>query len=138
MQTLFELELYGNKRDQYILNLLPEDYYQGPDENDYDIVYSNDADHKGLHIQGNLGRTLVPAPSPWMSTNGNIQLIINGKGALNHRTVGIVHEFRHAILYLRGKPHKHGEIYGPEKESNVNDFIDEKTREMSIRLGYDN
>ncbi|MGN0201401.1 MAG: hypothetical protein ACI399_00660 [Candidatus Cryptobacteroides sp.] len=25
-QTLFDLELYGSKRDQYILNLRPEDY----------------------------------------------------------------------------------------------------------------
>ena len=100
--------------------------------------YPQDKQPLGYHIQGNLGRTLVPAPSPWMSTNGNIQIIINGKGALNHRTVGIVHEFGHAILYLRGKPHKHGEIYGLEKESNVNYFINKKAREMSIRLGYDN
>ena len=35
-QTLFNLELFGSKRDEYILNLQPEDYYQGPDENDYD------------------------------------------------------------------------------------------------------
>lgn len=34
-KTLFELELSGSKRDQYILNLKPEDYYQGPDINDY-------------------------------------------------------------------------------------------------------
>ncbi len=36
LQTLFDLELFGKKRDEYILNLQPEDYYQGPDENDYD------------------------------------------------------------------------------------------------------
>lgn len=35
-QTLFDLELFGSKRDEYILNLQPEDYYQGPDVNDYD------------------------------------------------------------------------------------------------------
>ncbi len=35
-QTLLDLELFGSKRDEYILNLRPEDYYQGPDENDYD------------------------------------------------------------------------------------------------------
>ncbi len=34
-QTLFDLELFGSKRDWYILNLKPEDYYQGPDDNDY-------------------------------------------------------------------------------------------------------
>jgi len=35
LQTLFDLELFGNKRDEYILNLQPEDYYQGPDRNEY-------------------------------------------------------------------------------------------------------
>lgn len=35
-QTLFDLELFGSKRDEYILNLQPEDHYQGPDVNDYD------------------------------------------------------------------------------------------------------
>lgn len=35
-QTLFDLELFGSKRDQYIMNLRVEDYYQGPGENDYD------------------------------------------------------------------------------------------------------
>lgn len=37
LQTMFDLELFGRKRDEYILNLTVEDYYQGPDENDYDI-----------------------------------------------------------------------------------------------------
>ncbi len=36
LQTLLELELFGNIRDRYILSLKPEDYYQGPDENEYD------------------------------------------------------------------------------------------------------
>lgn len=36
MQTLLELELPAFKRDEYILNLKPEDYYQGPDTNEYD------------------------------------------------------------------------------------------------------
>ena len=36
LQTLLDLELFGSKRDSYILDLRPEDYYQGPDENDYD------------------------------------------------------------------------------------------------------
>lgn len=35
MQTLLDLELPSNKRDEYILNLLPEDYYQGPSDNEY-------------------------------------------------------------------------------------------------------
>ncbi len=36
LQTLFELEISANKRDEYIFSLRPEDYYQGPDSNDYD------------------------------------------------------------------------------------------------------
>ena len=36
LQTLLELELFGSTRDRYIMSLRPEDYYQGPDENDYD------------------------------------------------------------------------------------------------------
>lgn len=35
-QTLFDLEIPASKRDEYILSLNPEDYYQGPDVNDYD------------------------------------------------------------------------------------------------------
>lgn len=35
MQTLFDLELPAYKRDEYIMNLSPEDYYQGPSVNDY-------------------------------------------------------------------------------------------------------
>ena len=35
-QTLFDLEIPASKRDEYILSLKPEDYYQGPDVNEYD------------------------------------------------------------------------------------------------------
>ena len=84
----------------------------------------------GLHIHGNLGRTLVPSPSPWMSTNGNIQIIINSKGSLNHRTVGIAHEFGHVLLYINGMPYKHG-------DKKVDSFIYGKASLMSKRLGYD-
>ena len=35
-QTLFDLEISASKRDECILSLKPEDYYQGPDVNDYD------------------------------------------------------------------------------------------------------
>ena len=41
------------------------------------------------------------------STNGNVQVIINKNGSLNHRTVGLAHEFAHVILYLRNKPFGH-------------------------------
>lgn len=84
----------------------------------------------GKHINGNLGRTLVPAPSESMSTNNNVQVIINGLGHLNHRTVGIAHEFGHVVLYLKGMPHKHG-------EPGVDSYIYKKSGMMSKRLGYD-
>lgn len=35
LQTLFDLEMQPQKRDEYLLALRPEDYYQGPDVNDY-------------------------------------------------------------------------------------------------------
>ncbi len=40
-QTLFDLEIPASKRDEYILSLKPEDYYQGPDDNDYDPEEGN-------------------------------------------------------------------------------------------------
>ncbi|MBO4427581.1 MAG: toxin [Bacteroidales bacterium] len=36
LQTLLDLEIPASRRDEYILSLKPEDYYQGPDVNDYD------------------------------------------------------------------------------------------------------
>jgi len=36
LQTLFDLEMPASQRDEYLLSLKPEDYYQGPDVNDYD------------------------------------------------------------------------------------------------------
>ena len=64
----------------------------------------------GKHIQGNLGQTLVPdkrLASGKSSTNSHVQVIINKNGTLNHRTVGIAHEFGHVILYLRNVPFRH-------------------------------
>jgi len=46
----------------------------------------------------------------------NVQIIINGRGSLNHQTVGIAHEFGHAIFYLRKLPCGHG-------QPGVNPFI---------------
>ena len=66
----------------------------------------------GKHIQGNLGQTLVPdkrLASGKSSTNSHVQVIINKNGTLNHRTVGIAHEFGHVILYLRNVPFSHGQ-----------------------------
>lgn len=60
-----------------------------------------------------------------------MQVIINRKGRLNHRTVGIAHEFGHVILYLRGLPFGH-------TQPGVDKFVyDERATIMSKRLGYD-
>ena len=88
----------------------------------------------GKHIQGNLGQTLVPdkrLASGKSSTNSHVQVIINKNGTLNHRTVGIAHEFGHVSLYLRNVPFSHG-------QPGVNNFIYNKRADvMSKRLGYD-
>jgi hypothetical protein len=87
----------------------------------------------GKYILGSLGQTLMPSKSASgkISTNNNVQIIINGKGSLNHRTVGMAHEFGHVILYLRGLPYSH-------VISGVDAFIyDMRAIPMSRRLGYD-
>ena len=85
----------------------------------------------GRSINGNTGRTLFPSLSKERSTNTSIQIIINSKGNLNHRTVGLAHELGHAILYVRGKPYQHG-------DPGVDTFIyKQRATPMSIRLGYD-
>lgn len=61
----------------------------------------------GRGIRGNLGQTLVPdksLQSGKQSLNNNIQVIINGKSLINHRTVCIAHEFGHVLLYLNNLP----------------------------------
>jgi RHS repeat-associated protein len=66
----------------------------------------------GKSINGNLGRTLFPGNYSLTganSTNNNIQIILNGNGNLNHRAVGVAHEFGHVVLYLRKLPYRHGE-----------------------------
>ena len=87
----------------------------------------------GRHIQGNLGQTLVPdinLPSGKKSTNNSVQILINSNGNLNHRTVGIAHEFGHVILYLRNLPFSH-------TQPGVDVFINKRATSMSKRLGYE-
>jgi RHS repeat-associated protein len=87
----------------------------------------------GNSIHGNLGQTLIPgnvSASGKSSKNNNVQMIINGKGSLNHRTVGIAHEFGHVVLFLKGLPYGHG-------QPGVNDFVYDRATIMSKRLGYD-
>lgn len=84
----------------------------------------------GKTIQGNLGQTLLPVRSKKGSIDDNVNIILNSKGSLNHQTVGMAHEFGHAILYLRGKPSGHG-------DPGVDNFVYSRASAMSKRLGYD-
>ena len=85
----------------------------------------------GKVIEGNLGQTLVSGneAASAKSTNNNVQIIINKKGTLNHRTVGIAHEFGHVLLYLRGLPFGHS-------QRGVDSFVYKKNDNMMKRLGY--
>ena len=147
IQDLYEVamdekivELSFLKQNKYLLNgkLTFEDW-DAP--YDYDTSLDPQAEHlarlwgqpTGLGIHGNLGQTLVPdvnLDSGKSSINGNVQIIINAKGSLNHRTVGIAHELGHVILYLRGLPFSHN-------QPGVDNFTGERATEMSKRLGYD-
>ena len=87
----------------------------------------------GKSMSGNFGQTLIPgnvSASGKSSTNNNVQVIINGKGLLNHRTFGIAHEFGHVLLYLRGLPYGH-------TQPGVDSFIGKRNAAMLKRLGYD-
>ena len=85
---------------------------------------------KGTTITGNLGQTLYPIQygEYKSSRNGNIQILINSKGTLNHQSVGIAHEFAHVTLFLRGLPHSH---------SKNGDYIYNRQFNVMKRLGYD-
>ncbi len=58
-QTLFDLEMPASKRDEYILSLRPEDYYQGPDVNDYD-PNEGDVWMLGIGIRKNGKGPIIP------------------------------------------------------------------------------
>lgn len=106
------------------------------DANDYDLpleaqsVIRTAGEPLGKHIQGNLGQALFPGSRFKQSVNDNIQIIINGKGSLNARSIGIAHEFGHVLLYLRGLPSSHG-------QTGVDTFVYGRASMMSKRLGYD-
>ena len=51
-------------------------------------------------------------------------------GTLNHRTVGLAHEFGHVILYLNNRPYGHTQL-------GVDEFVGVRSTTMSKRLGYD-
>ena len=135
------VELLISDRNIYMMNgrIIEEDFIAPYDLDDREfpemIPYLKETNQLiGKHIVGNLGQTLFPGNksiSGKNSTNGNVQVIINRKGRLNHRTVGIAHEFGHVILYLRGLPFGH-------TQPGVDKFVyDERATIMSKRLGYD-
>jgi hypothetical protein len=102
----------------------------GPEAN---ALYQSMGEPTGKSFNGNTGQFLTPgksSPSGRNSTSKNIQIIINTNGSQNHQTVGLAHEFGHAILYLRKLPHTHG-------SEGVDPFIYSRALEMSQRLGYD-
>ena len=58
-QTLLDLELRADERDNYIFALKPEDYYQGPDKNDYDSEEGN-VWMFGIGIKKKRKRKIIP------------------------------------------------------------------------------
>ncbi len=100
---------------------------------DFDPALADPPDEYGFHIQGNTGQSLFPImglESGKRSTSNEIQIIINAAGNLNHRTVGVAHEFAHVVLFLMGKPFGH-------RQPGVDEFIYGRTKHMSRKLGYD-
>ena len=110
----------------------PVDYNTSQYGEVYENMLSAANQLTGKVIEGDLGQTLVPgnqAASGKSSINNNVQIIINSKGHINHRTVGIAHEFGHVILYLRGLPFGHGLL-------GVDSFVFGRNDNMMLRLGY--
>ena len=149
LKDLFEIassekmvELSLSDKNTYQMNgKTIEEFFDIPyDDDDSGIPVHQKEDYSkmgipfGKHIQGNLGQTLVPdrnLASGKSSTNNHIQVIVNKNGTLNHRTVGIAHEFGHVILYLRNMPFSHG-------QPGVDNFVYNRRADiMSKRLGYD-
>ena len=112
---------------------ITEEFMQPYDDEDtYPIEYCPDGLY-GKHIQGNLGQSLFPSnvvASGKSSIDNNIRIIINGKGSLNQKTVGVAHEFAHVVLYLRNLPFGH-------RQPNVDNFVYGRSTFISKKLGYD-
>lgn len=147
LQDLYEIatnekivQLSISNSNSYLMNgeivnedfIAPYDYNTNQDPSSEKILQSI-GEPVGRSIQGNLGQTLVPDRkllSGKKSLGRNVEIIINGKGNINHRTVGIAHEFGHVLLYLRNQPFGHGQI-------GVDEFVYGRSTLMSKRLGYD-
>ena len=148
LQDLYEIainptmvELSTSNKNTYMMNeqKITENFTAPADVNtsdfgpQYESLLKSWGEPSGLSISGNLGQTLIPgnvSASGKSSTNNNVQVIINGTGSLNHRAVGIAHEFGHVILYLRGLPYGH-------TQPGVDPFVYGRSTIMSKRLGYD-
>jgi len=100
----------------------PEDCYYPESQKDYGDV--------GWSMNGNTGVTLFPSDSRSgkLSTNGNIQIYINSKGELKHRSIGIGHELIHVVCKSQGKIYAHPE---------VNTYLYDRLLKLFYRLGYD-
>ena len=100
-------------------------------EETFGTPYDDDDSEIPAHQKEEYSKADKRLASGKSSTNSHVQVIINKNGTLNHRTVGIAHEFGHVILYLRNVPFSHG-------QPGVNNFIYNKRADvMSKRLGYD-
>ena len=147
LQDLYEIatnekmvELSVSDKNTFIMNgqiisesfIAPEDYNTSQYGAAFESLLVASGQLTGKVIEGNLGQTLVSgneAASGKKSTNNNVQIIINKKGTLNHRTVRIAHEFGHVLLYLRGLPFGHS-------QRGVDSFVYKKNDNMMKRLGY--
>ena len=116
LQDLYEIatnekmvELSVSDKNTFIMNgqiisesfIAPEDYNTSQYGAAFESLLVANGQLTGKVIEGNLGQTLASgneAASGKKSTNNNVQIIINKKGTLNHRTVGIAHEFGHVLL----------------------------------------
>jgi len=148
LQDLYEiainptmLELSTSKNNTYMMNGkkiveafdAPSDVNTSDFGTQYEDLLKSWGEPLGRYVHGNLGQTLIPgnvSASGKSSTNNNVQVIINGRGSLNHRTVGIAHEFGHVVLYFRGLPYGH-------TQPGVDMFVYGRSTKMSKRLGYD-
>ena len=132
------VELHTDVVNTYVLNgqQIKEQWTIPYELNDYDLNFEiqsllkQSGEPLGKHIQGNLGQTLYPNSGLKRSTNGNIQININGRGNINAQSIGIAHEFGHVILHLRRLPSGH-------RQSGVDSFVYGRASMMSKRLGYD-
>lgn len=109
----------------------PYDYSDDDDPKiKQDAIYRGDY-KQGKTVQGGTGRTLFTVSNTGQrSTNDNIQIIVNANGSINHRTIGLFHEFQHVLLKFREQKYTHS-------DPGVTDIIENRVILMKRRLGYD-